>query len=154
MRVLIQRVSRANVVVEGQTVGDIGKGYLILLGVGNGDTQKDAEKLASKILGLRIFSDENDKINLSIKDVDGEILVVSQFTLYADCKKGNRPSFVNSCEPTRAEVLYEYFTGLFNGEVKNVQKGVFGADMKVELLNDGPFTIFMECNDGIIKSVE
>lgn len=152
MKVIIQRVNQASVTVDNHIIGKIQKGYLILLGVGQTDTEKDAQKLADKILGLRIFSDENDKINLSIKDVDGEILVVSQFTLYADCKKGNRPSFVKSCEPNRANELYEYFVNLFRGKVKNVQTGEFGADMKVELINDGPFTIIIECNEGVISS--
>jgi D-tyrosyl-tRNA(Tyr) deacylase len=151
MRAVIQRVTHASVTVDNSTVGKIDKGFLILLGAGQGDTQQDAKKLADKILGLRIFSDENDKINLSLKDVDGEVLIVSQFTLYADCRKGNRPSFVNACEPNEANRLYEYFVSLFDGKVKSVQKGQFGADMKVELLNDGPFTIVLNCNGGIIS---
>lgn len=151
MKAVIQRVTHASVTVGNDVVGSIGKGFLILFGAGKDDTQQDAKRLADKVLGLRIFSDENDKINLSLKDVDGEVLVVSQFTLYADCRKGNRPSFVNACEPTRANGLYEYFASLFEGKVKNVQKGQFGADMKVELLNDGPFTIVLECNGGIIS---
>lgn len=152
MKVVIQRVTHASVTVNNKIIGSIGKGYLILFGVGQSDTEKDAQKLADKILGLRIFSDENDKINLSLKDINGEVLIVSQFTLYADCKKGNRPSFIKSGEPTEANRLYEYFANLFDGKVKNVQKGIFGADMKVELLNDGPFTIILECNGGIISS--
>lgn len=151
MKVVIQRVTNASVKVNNQTIGEIGKGFLILLGASQGDTEKDAKKLADKILGLRIFSDENDKINLSLKDVDGEVLIVSQFTLYADCKKGNRPSFIGACEPNEANRLYEYFISLFEGKVKNVQKGQFGADMKVQLLNDGPFTIVLNCNGGIIS---
>ena len=152
MKVIVHRVTHASVTVNNQIIGSINKGYLILFGASQNDTEKDAQKLADKILGLRIFSDENDKINLSLKDVDGEILIVSQFTLYADCKKGNRPSFVKSCEPHRAKELYEYFINSFNGKVKNVQTGKFGADMKVELLNDGPFTVIIECNEGIISS--
>lgn len=151
MKTVIQRVANASVTVDNQVIGQIGKGFLILLGAGTGDTEKDAKKLADKILGLRIFSDENDKINLSLKDVDGEVLIVSQFTLYADCRKGNRPSFVHACEPTEANRLYEYFISLFEGKVKNVQKGQFGADMKVQLLNDGPFTIILDCNGGVIS---
>lgn len=151
MKTVIQRVSHASVTVDNKTIGKIEKGYLILFGAGQGDTEKDAQKLADKIMGLRIFPDDNDKINLSLKDVNGEVLIVSQFTLYADCKKGNRPSFVKSCEPNEANRLYEYFVNLFRGKVKNVQTGEFGADMKVELLNDGPFTIIIECNGGIIS---
>ncbi|MGN1412495.1 MAG: D-aminoacyl-tRNA deacylase [Oscillospiraceae bacterium] len=152
MKTVIQRVTHASVTVNNKTIGKIEKGFLILFGAGQGDTDKDAQKLADKIMGLRIFPDDNDKINLSLKDVDGEVLIVSQFTLYADCKKGNRPSFVKSCEPNEANRLYEYFVNLFRGKVKNVQTGEFGADMKVELLNDGPFTIIIECNGGVISS--
>lgn len=151
MKAVIQRVTNASVTVDNKVIGEIGKGFLILLGAGTGDTEKDAKKLADKILSMRIFSDENDKINLSLNDVDGEVLIVSQFTLYADCRKGNRPSFVNACEPVEANRLYEYFVSLFQGKVKNVQKGQFGADMKVQLLNDGPFTIILNCNGGIIS---
>lgn len=151
MKAVIQRVTNASVTVDNKVIGEIGKGFLILLGAGTGDTEKDAKKLADKILGMRIFSDENDKINLSLNDIDGEVLIVSQFTLYADCRKGNRPSFVNACEPVEANRLYEYFVSLFQGKVKNVQKGQFGADMKVQLLNDGPFTIILNCNGGIIS---
>ena len=150
MRAVIQRVTNASVSVDGNVIGSIGKGFLILLGAGSGDTDLDAKKLADKILGLRIFSVENDKIILSLKDVDGEVLIVSQFTLYANCRKGNRPSFVHACEPCEANRLYEYFISLFEGKVKNVQKGQFGADMKVQLLNDGPFTIVLDCNGGVI----
>ena len=150
MRAVIQRVSHAKVTVDGKITGEIGRGYLILLGVGQNDSEKDADKLTDKISKLRIFSDENDKINLSIKDIDGEILVVSQFTLYAECKHGNRPSFINAGSPDKAEKLYEYFSEQCRKYVKNVQNGIFGADMKVELLNDGPFTVILECNDGVI----
>ena len=150
MRAVIQRVTNASVSVDGNVIGSIGKGFLILLGAGSGDTDLDAKKLADKILGLRIFSDENDKINLSLKDVDGEVLIVSQFTLYADCHKGNRPSFVHACEPCEANRLYAYFISLFEGKVKNVQKVQFCVDMKVQLLNDGPFTIVLYCNGGVI----
>ena len=144
MRVVLQRVSRASVTVNDKVVGSIGKGYLVLLGVSNSDTKENAEKLADKISKLRIFPDDNDKINLSINDVGGEILVVSQFTLYADCKKGNRPSFVNAGSPDTAEMLYEYFAEICKTKFKKVEKGIFGADMKVELLNDGPFTLVLE----------
>lgn len=151
MKAVIQRVTSANVVVDGKTVGEIGQGFLILLGAGKNDSEKDCEKLADKISKMRIFSDENDKINLSINDVGGDILVISQFTLYADCRKGNRPSFIDAGTPQRAEELYEYFAEILNDKISgNVSKGVFGADMKVSLLNDGPFTIMLECENGEI----
>ncbi|MGN0597566.1 MAG: D-aminoacyl-tRNA deacylase [Ruminiclostridium sp.] len=144
MKVVLQRVTRASVDVEGKTVGEIGSGLLVLLGVGQGDTEKDCERLADKIVNLRIFSDENDKINLSLKDIDGEMLIVSQFTLYADCKKGHRPNFLNAAKPHEANRLYEYFIGICREKVRKVENGIFGADMKVSLLNDGPFTIILE----------
>lgn len=124
--------------------GKIGKGYLVLLGIGADDTEEDCRRLADKIINLRIFSDENDKINLSLSDVDGELLVVSQFTLYADCRKGNRPNFIQAAKPEKAEVLYNYFTDYCRSKGKHTETGIFGADMKVELLNDGPFTIVLE----------
>ena len=151
MRALIQRVKNARVTVEGNVTGEISQGFLILLGVSPDDSEKDCDRLADKISGLRIFSDENDKINLSIKDVEGEILVVSQFTLYADCRKGNRPSFTNAAKPELADRLYEYFVNVCRKKItSHVQTGVFGADMKVELLNDGPFTVMLETKDGVI----
>ena len=151
MKAVIQRVRNADVVVDGNTVGKINHGFLILLGAGQKDTEKDCEKLADKISKLRIFSDDNDKINLSINDVNGDILVVSQFTLYADCRKGNRPSFVNAGSPQKAEELYEYFMDCINSKINGkVEHGIFGADMKVSLLNDGPFTVVMECENGEI----
>ena len=151
MKAVVQRVNFASVTVDEKIVGEIKKGYLILLGAGLNDSEIDCEKLADKISKLRIFSDENDKINLSINDINGDILVVSQFTLYAQCKKGNRPSFVKACEPQKAEKLYEYFISAIDSKINgNVQSGVFGADMKVELLNDGPFTILLECENGEI----
>lgn len=151
MRALIQRVKNARVTVEGNVTGEISQGFLILLGVSPDDSEKDCDRLADKISGLRIFSDENDKINLSIKDVEGEILVVSQFTLYADCRKGNRPSFTNAAKPELADRLYEYFVNVCREKItSHVQTGVFGADMKVELLNDGPFTVMLETRDGVI----
>ena len=143
MKLVIQRVARASVSVDGNTVGAIGNGYLVLLGVGAEDTEADCERLAQKMINLRIFADENGKTNLSLKDVGGELLVISQFTLYADCRKGNRPNFLAAKEPKDAERLYEYFCGLCARET-HVEKGVFGADMKVELLNDGPFTVILE----------
>lgn len=151
MKAVIQRVKSANVVVNEKTVGEINEGYLILLGAGKNDSPKDCEKLADKISKMRIFSDENDKINLSINDVNGDILVISQFTLYADCRKGNRPSFINAGNPQLAEDLYEYFIKIIGDKINgSVAKGVFGADMKVSLLNDGPFTIVLECENGEI----
>ena len=145
MKAVIQRVKRADVVVDGKIVGEIGKGFLILLGVVEGDTEKEAEILAAKTAKLRIFEDDNEKMNLSLTDVDGEVLVVSQFTLCADCKKGNRPSFTPSASPDIANELYRKYSALLleNG-IKNVENGVFGADMQVSLVNDGPVTIILD----------
>lgn len=144
MKAVVQRVTHASVKVDGEIKGEIGNGLLVLLGVGLNDTQEDAQKLARKIANLRIFSDENDKINLSVNDINGSMLVISQFTLYADCRKGNRPNFMNAGKPDEAERLYEYFADECKKLVPDVQKGVFGADMKVELLNDGPFTVILD----------
>ena len=148
MKAVIQRVESASVSVDGSVAGKIGGGFLVLLGVGAEDTERDCEKLAKKMIGLRIFSDENGKTNLSLKDVGGSLLIISQFTLYADCRKGNRPSFINAKEPAEAERLYEFFCELCEREIATVQRGVFGADMRVELVNDGPFTIVLECGNG------
>lgn len=144
MRIVLQRVTSAGVTVDGQVCGKIGKGYLVLLGVGEGDTEAECRRLADKIINLRIFSDENDKINLSLDQVGGELLVVSQFTLYADCRKGNRPNFIQAAKPDVAESLYNYFVEYCRSRGKHVETGIFGADMKVELLNDGPFTVVLE----------
>ncbi len=144
MKAVIQRVTRASVTVDGDIVGKIGKGYLVLFGVGDGDTKADCDRLAAKLIKLRIFEDENGKTNLSIGDVGGEMLIVSQFTLYADCSHGNRPSFTSAGKPDLANGLYEYFCEKVSESGINVQRGVFGADMKVELLNDGPFTVILE----------
>lgn len=144
MRLVIQRCESASVSVDGNVIGQIGKGYLVLLGVGQEDTEADCERLAAKMIGLRIFSDENGKTNLSLKDVGGSLLVISQFTLYADTRKGHRPNFLQAKEPREAKRLYEYFTEVCRREVTNVQTGDFGADMKVSLVNDGPFTIILE----------
>ncbi len=144
MKLVVQRVTNSQVTVEGKITGKIGKGYLVLLGVTHTDTKEVADYLVKKLCNLRVFTDENDKMNLSIKDIDGELLIVSQFTLYADSQKGNRPSFVNSAKPEMAEKLYEYFVEQCRKEVKNVGTGIFGAHMKVELLNDGPVTIILE----------
>ncbi len=150
MRVVLQRVLKSSVSVDGNTVGAIDKGFLVLLGVSDSDTRKEVEVLADKISKLRIFADENDKTNLSIQDVDGELLVVSQFTLYAECKKGNRPSFTKSGKPDKANELYEYFKEYAKGKFRKVEGGEFGADMKVEIVNDGPFTLVLECVEGVI----
>jgi D-tyrosyl-tRNA(Tyr) deacylase len=144
MKLVIQRVSEASVEVDGKICGEIGKGYLVLLGVGDGDTEADCIRLADKLINLRIFSDENDKINLSLKDVNGQLLIVSQFTLYADCRKGNRPNFTQAAKPNTAKALYEFFIEYCKKSVPVVQSGIFGADMKVRLLNDGPFTVVIE----------
>lgn len=144
MKLLVQRVSSAKVDVDSKTVGKINKGFLVLFGVTHTDTKEIADYLVKKLCNLRVFKDENSKMNLSIKDVDGELLIVSQFTLYADCQHGNRPSFVNSAKPDMANELYEYFVERCRKEVKNVETGIFGADMKVSLLNDGPVTIMLE----------
>ena len=145
MRAVIQRVTRADVSVDGQTVGEIGKGFLVLLGVMQGDTRREAEVLAGKTARLRIFEDENQKMNLSLTDVGGAVLAVSQFTLCADGKKGNRPSFTPSAEPAEADRLYEYYMDCLRAEgIVNVQHGSFGADMQVSLVNDGPVTILLD----------
>lgn len=144
MKAVLQRVARASVKVDGQTIGEIKKGYLILLGVAESDDQAAAQKMADKICKLRIFEDSEGKTNLSLADVEGEILVVSQFTLYADCKKGNRPSFIKAGSPQKANELYEYFIDQCSGHGVKVEHGSFGANMQVELINDGPFTLVLE----------
>ncbi|MBE6588663.1 MAG: D-tyrosyl-tRNA(Tyr) deacylase [Ruminococcaceae bacterium] len=144
MKAVIQRVANASVTVDGSVVGSCEKGYLILLGVADGDTEIDAELLCKKIAGLRIFRDENEKMNLSIRDVDGEALVISQFTLLANYRHGNRPDFLGSAKPDEANRLYEYFKSLLAKEIRRVECGIFGADMKVTLTNDGPVTICMD----------
>jgi D-tyrosyl-tRNA(Tyr) deacylase len=144
MKLVIQRVTNASVTVENKIVGKIGQGFLVLLGVGPEDTTKEADYLVQKLIKLRVFEDENGKMNLSLKDINGELLIVSQFTLYADCSSGNRPSFVNAAKPEIANELYEYFIKKCQEENIKVEHGIFGADMKVELLNDGPVTILLE----------
>ena len=144
MKFVVQRVSHASVTVHEETIGRINQGYLVLIGVGKEDTREDADRLVKKMIGLRIFSDENGKINKSLKDVNGELLLVSQFTLYADCRHGNRPGFTEAAGPDMANELYEYIIESCKKEVAVVEQGEFGADMKVELLNDGPFTILLE----------
>ncbi len=147
MRAVIQCVSEASVRIGGQTVGEIGRGYAILLGVGKDDTEAQAEKLWSKILKLRVFPDENGKTNLSLTDIGGEVLVISQFTLFASCKKGNRPSFVDAGAPDEANRLYEYFADLARRDVAHVGTGRFGAMMDVALVNHGPFTIVLDTDE-------
>ena len=144
MKLVVQRVKNAKVDIEGKTVGAIDKGFLVLLGVTHNDTKDTADYLVKKLCNLRVFEDENQKMNLSLKDVNGKLLIVSQFTLYADCSGGNRPSFVNAAKPDVANELYEYFCNKCKENGVEVQKGIFGADMKVSLLNDGPVTIILE----------
>ena len=146
MRAVLTRVTSASVTIDGQVVGSIGKGFLILLGVGPNDTEKECRYLAEKALGLRIFEDENGKMNLSVKDVGGEVLLVSQFTLYGDASHGNRPSFTLAERPERAEPLYEYAVKELSSYGIPVKKGVFGADMQIMQHNDGPVTILLETN--------
>ena len=149
MRAVIQRVKYASVTIDGVTKSKIDRGFLILFGAGQGDTREDAQLLAKKTAGMRVFCDENDKMNLALCDIGGAVLVVSQFTLYADCRKGNRPSFTNAAPPAEANELYEYFVKLLREEynIADVQTGEFGADMKVELLNDGPVTILLDSDE-------
>ena len=144
MKLVIQRVSRASVTVRGNVIGRIGQGYLVLVGVGKEDTKEDADRLVHKMIGLRIFADENGKTNKSLKDVDGQLLLISQFTLYADCSHGNRPGFTNAGAPKTAKELYEYMIEKCREEIPVVEQGEFGADMQVELVNDGPFTILLD----------
>lgn len=144
MKLVVQRVKNANVSIENNIVGKINQGFVVLLGVSNEDTKENADYLVKKILNLRVFSDNDDKMNLSIKDIEGELLIVSQFTLYANCKKGNRPSFIEAAKPEHAKPLYEYFINECRKENLNVQTGEFGADMQIELINDGPVTILLE----------
>ena len=144
MRLVVQRVKNASVEVDKKIVGKIDKGYLVLLGVTHTDTKDIADHLAKKICNLRIFEDENGKMNLNIKQIDGSMLIVSQFTLYGDCTDGNRPSFTNAAKPDFANELYEYFCDKCSENNIHIEKGIFGADMKVSLLNDGPVTIILE----------
>lgn len=144
MRITIQRVKEANVKVDEKIVGEIKKGFLVLLGITHSDTEENINYLVKKLCNLRVFEDENEKMNLSIKDIDGELLIVSQFTLYADTSHGNRPSFTESAKPEYANQLYEIFIDKCQKEVKKVEHGIFGAHMKVSLINDGPVTINIE----------
>ena len=147
MKFVIQRVLNGNVTVKNDVVGAIQKGYVVFIGISNSDTEAIAEKMVQKMLNLRIFEDTDGKTNLSLKDVSGELLLISQFTLYADCKKGNRPSFINAGKPDHANALYEYVIALCQKECPVVQHGIFGADMKVSLINDGPFTIVLDSEE-------
>lgn len=144
MRVVIQRVKNASVEIDGNVNGKINTGFLVLLGIASTDTKQDVDYLVKKVVNLRVFSDENDKMNLSLKDVNGELLVISQFTLYGNCREGNRPSFIEAARPDVAVPLYEYFVEECKKQIPVIKTGVFGADMKVSLLNDGPVTIIIE----------
>lgn len=144
MKFVIQRVTHASCTVDNQITGKIDNGFCVFIGVSETDTTQIADKMVSKLIGLRIFADENDKTNLSIKDVNGQLLLISQFTLYANCKKGNRPSFTDAGNPKLANDLYEYIINKCKEQIDVVQTGIFGADMKIELLNDGPFTIVLD----------
>ena len=147
MRFVIQRVTQAKVEVDGDVIGKIDRGFLVLIGVSDQDTKPVADKMIKKLIGLRIFEDEQGKTNLALKDVGGSLLLISQFTLYADCKKGNRPSFIRAGKPELAEELYEYIIDECKKQISCVEKGSFGADMKVSLLNDGPFTILLDSEE-------
>ncbi len=147
MRFVIQRVMNSKVTIDGKIRGQIGKGFMVLIGVGEGDTVETADKMIHKMINLRIFEDENGKTNLGLKDVSGSLLLISQFTLYADCKRGNRPSFVKAGDPDMAKSLYEYIISKCKNEIEVVEQGEFGADMKVELVNDGPFTVLLDSDE-------
>ena len=147
MRFVIQRVQHAEVKVDGEVTGRIDKGFLVLIGIAETDTKEIADKMIKKLLGLRIFEDAQGKTNLDLHAVNGELLLVSQFTLYADCRKGNRPSFVKAGNPELANELYEYIIAKCREDIAKVEKGIFGADMKVSLLNDGPFTILLDSEE-------
>ena len=147
MKFVIQRVKNASCTVDGNVIGEIEKGFCVFIGVSNEDNTDIADKMIKKLIGMRIFEDENGKTNLALADVDGSLLLISQFTLYADCKKGNRPSFTNAGNPELANQLYEYIIDKCKEQISNVQTGSFGADMKISLLNDGPFTIVLDSRD-------
>ena len=147
MKFVIQRVTEAKVEVEGKTIGEIGLGFVVLIGVMDDDTKEIADKMIKKLVGMRIFADENGKTNLSLADVDGGLLLISQFTLAADCKKGNRPSFIAAGKPDMANDMYEYIIAKCKESVAVVERGEFGADMKVSLVNDGPFTILLDSRE-------
>lgn len=144
MKFLVQRVKNASVEVDGKIVGKINKGFLVLIGVTHEDTTENADYLVKKLVNLRVFRDTEDKMNLALKDIDGELLLISQFTLYANCEKGNRPSFIEAAKPDKANELYEYIISECKKQIEVVETGIFGADMKVSLINDGPVTIILE----------
>ncbi len=147
MKFVIQRVKNASCTVDNHVTGKIEKGFCVFIGVSNEDNAEVADKMIKKLIGMRIFEDENGKTNLSLADVNGSLLLISQFTLYADCKKGNRPSFTNAGNPELANDLYEYIINKCKEQVQNVQTGIFGADMKISLINDGPFTIVLDSKE-------
>lgn len=147
MRFVIQRVTNSKVTINGEIRGQIGKGFMVLIGAEDGDTVVIADKMIRKLINIRIFEDENGNTNLGLKDVGGSLLLISQFTLYADCKKGNRPSFIKAGAPDKAKALYEYIIAKCKEEIDIVEQGEFGADMKVELVNDGPFTIVLDSDE-------
>ncbi|MCI8956884.1 MAG: D-tyrosyl-tRNA(Tyr) deacylase [Eubacterium sp.] len=147
MKFVIQRVNKASVAIEGNVVGKINKGFLVFIGVSNEDTKETADKMIKKLIGMRIFDDENGKTNLALADVEGELLLISQFTLYANCKKGNRPSFMDAGAPDMANEMYEYIISECKKQVSVVETGEFGADMKVSLENDGPFTVVLDSKE-------
>ena len=147
MRLVIQKVSQSSVKIDGKIVGKIGKGYMVLVGITNGDDKMLVEKMVDKLVNLRIFEDENDKLNLSLLDVNGSILSISQFTLYANCKKGRRPSFIDAAKPNVSSPLYDYFNEVLEKKGFNVERGVFGAMMEVSLINDGPVTIILDSKE-------
>ena len=147
MKFVIQRVKHASVTVENQVIGKIGNGFMVLIGICEEDNEIIADKMVKKLVNMRIFEDQNGKTNLGLQDINGSLLLISQFTLYADCKKGNRPSFINAGSPDMANALYEYIVDSCRREISIVEKGIFSADMKVELLNDGPFTIILDSDE-------
>lgn len=147
MKFVVQRVQHASCVVDDKVTGEIGKGFLVLIGVADTDTKEIADKMVKKLIGLRIFEDEEGKTNMSLSQVGGALLLISQFTLYADCKKGNRPSFIKAGKPDMASEMYEYIIAKCKESVEKVERGIFGADMKISLLNDGPFTIVLDSTE-------
>ena len=147
MKFVIQRVQHASVTVDNEVIGKIGKGFMVLIGVSEEDNTEIADKMIKKLIGMRIFEDENGKTNLALKDVDGELLLISQFTLYADCRKGNRPSFTDAGKPDMAKELYHYIIENCKNQIAVVEQGIFGADMKISLVNDGPFTIILDSDE-------
>lgn len=153
MKIVLQRVKKAKVLIDNQVNGEIEKGYLLLLGIGKNDNEENAVQMIEKIKKLRLFEDENGKTNLSLEQVNGKVLVVSQFTLYADCRKGTRPSFADAAPPDIAEKLYNFFLSQCETYFGDVQHGEFGADMQIELINDGPFTIYLENENKSVKEI-